>query len=150
MESFLRQTAVPLIALLILCSTAPATAQNDSGYEIDYRDNGTVVETIEIGNTTYRTTTTSDGTVYETTRRQIGNTTYYEGSSSDGWTFEGSSSDYGSMSTSNTDYYDSTGSFTGSSETSTFDYGGSSTTYYEGYDGGDYEYETTTNFDYDY
>ena len=83
MAPLLRKAAFPLVALLIF-TTTPATAQNDSGIEIDYRDNGTVVQTIEVGNTTYRTTTTSDGTVYRSTRTQVGNTTYYDGSSSDG------------------------------------------------------------------
>lgn len=134
-----------LVLFVGLCMTAligqPAFAQ----YDIDYRDNGTVVETQKIGNTTYRTTTTSDGTVYRGTRTQIGNTIYYNGTSSDGWSYDGSSYDGGSVSWSNTDYYDFRGSFTGSSSTTTI----GNTTFYEGYDGGDYSYDTSTSFDYD-
>lgn len=147
--NFLRSTAL-LFAMLLVFTTAPVSAQDGSGYEIEHKDNGTVVETYEIGNTTYRTTTTPDGTVYESQRTEVGSTTYYEGTSSEGWSYEGRSTDYGSMSNSSVDYYDSSGSFTGSSETTTYEFGGSSTTTYEGFDGTDYSYETETNIDFDY
>lgn len=130
--------------LLGLCMMALASEPTFAQYDVNYRDNGTVVETYEVGNTTYRTTTTTDGTVYESTRTQVGNTTYYDGYSSDGWSYDGSSYDSGSVSWSDTNYYDSNGSFTGSSSTNTI----GNTTYYEGFDGSNYSYDTSTSFDF--